>query len=1224
MNPSWEGIVAEAIRQSSEAAAVQLDAIHKRAADWTGRLSLLETEHGSHADAHQAAPTLAQAVTESVDHSLEGLRRRQHYLGSLHLVLFGRTGAGKSSFVEALTRGTGQRISPEGRLDFTTTVDEVAWGSVVVVDTPGIEGWADDGQRDVIEAEAHAAVQRADVVILVFDDYNQKVREFQQIAEWVALFGKVAIAILNVRDDEWRYDARLYDPDDREPAVQQIREHAGHIDRMLRSVGLEDVPIIAANLAWAFGARASEIGRHPAAAELERARDELTPIGLERVSNFDAFEDLMTALLSGDPASLRLGGLERERVTALHEIQALLRREERAAALLADQRELAVRTVLGRTGAPRLQDLEEIEPGADQDSVSELVSLLADDRYADVRDERGEVARLMTTHLDGPITAARSNGLTAARAELQQHDGRFASVSAQRLQTVALKAAAFDDVAARHSASALMRLAKDIAADAESLRADFVWEVRDFETGFDADTGRGRRSAGKVLGFGSAGGAAVAAVLAASNPLGWALGIGFVGGALARKLRRSGHRKRTEERLRVERELGTWLHGVAQDVQGAARTAGERQALILAGRAATADARQAARHRADEALLREVRRDVQAAKKEASAAAAPSELIEHAVATVEVARYPDDPDAGPKVWLGEDWLDTPSETATRERPRLDRPRLGDMIVIRTVPATTSERFWLAAERLAATGPELSAAVNAGRAVLAADPVVGFVGDFSSGKTSLIRRLATTWGVELSEHEFAVGAAPTTESIIEMRAGGLIVRDTPGLGSGDAEHDRIALAAVASASLLVVTHTPVGGRLDDIVDLLSPDGRALRTVHVLGRIDALSARPHTDPEGFMSLLEVKRSELARKLEASGLPPHADLPLPVAADPGRRHSGGRPWQLKDFLPFNGWDGIDDLSRVLFREAQRGRASAAIDCTRDAALRTCARLAADLDGMDLRSNEIQRVIDIYRRAADAHGRAEQRAAHALHAVMSDAVAERLEDLADMDTTRLRAVQQTPDSWLVTERLEGDFADWRDGVLGDLEQVYAELEQAVEARVGSRAFAAAFGDGAGATFDDFTKVLLEGLKAAAGKGAGAGEKFVAGLAAKIPALAGFAEQLGKAAARGAAAAAGLVLEAGAQALEDRAERRRADTMEDAKKAIHEAADAWVTETLEGTDTTASVLSEVVAFAEQMIHSPLASMTQAHDDVANGRAATTATVAAAENLILEANRALN
>src|SRR3954466_12451635 len=66
--------------------------------------------------------------------------------------------------------------------------------------------------------------------------------------------------------------------------------------------------------------------------------------------------------------------------------------------------------------------------------------------------------------------------------------------------------------------------------------------------------------------------------------------------------------------------------------------------------------------------------------------------------------------------------------------------------------------------------------------------VTFAGAYSSGKTSLLKRLLFDFGIPVPE-DLAVGADPTTFDPRTEQAGSLLLADTPGLGSGQALHNQ---------------------------------------------------------------------------------------------------------------------------------------------------------------------------------------------------------------------------------------------------------------------------------------------------------------------------------------------------------------------------------------------------------------------------------------------------
>ena len=142
------------------------------------------SDHGDGPGREVVAAYTALLTEKKIEAESRFTRQRDPGFATFNLVLFGRTGAGKSSLIEALSSGNGEPIS-QGESDWTTDVRDVYWRSSRLVDTPGIGGWGRSGSRAELEARAEAAVADADVVILCFDTQSQQDGEFSKIAQWV-------------------------------------------------------------------------------------------------------------------------------------------------------------------------------------------------------------------------------------------------------------------------------------------------------------------------------------------------------------------------------------------------------------------------------------------------------------------------------------------------------------------------------------------------------------------------------------------------------------------------------------------------------------------------------------------------------------------------------------------------------------------------------------------------------------------------------------------------------------------------------------------------------------------------------------------------------------------------------------------------------------------------------------------------------------------------------
>ena len=250
-------------------------------------------------------------LTEKKTEAESRFTRQRTRLETFNLVLFGRTGAGKSSLIEALSSGHGEPIS-QGESDWTTDVRDVHWRSSRLVDTPGIGGWGRTVSRAELEARAEAAVADADVVILCFDTQSQQAGEFSKIAQWVSRYGKPVVAVLNSRNARWRHPIRVGSQSGRRDLSRTVHEHMGHIRDELGLVDLPDVPVVAIHSKRAAFARTSDPYAGPDADSRRKQRDEY---GLERLlawSNLPALELLLTEALARHAAPLRLGMLHEQ------------------------------------------------------------------------------------------------------------------------------------------------------------------------------------------------------------------------------------------------------------------------------------------------------------------------------------------------------------------------------------------------------------------------------------------------------------------------------------------------------------------------------------------------------------------------------------------------------------------------------------------------------------------------------------------------------------------------------------------------------------------------------------------------------------------------------------------------------------------------------------------------------------------------------------------------
>lgn len=125
--------------------------------------------------------------------SYDDLEDRKKDLDVFSITLFGRTMAGKSTFMEILTKGNGASIG-NGAQRKTRDVRHYYWKGLEVTDVPGVAAF--EGQED--EQLAYHAASKADLVVfLITDDAPQSI-EAECYAQ-VRKLGKPILGVINIK-----------------------------------------------------------------------------------------------------------------------------------------------------------------------------------------------------------------------------------------------------------------------------------------------------------------------------------------------------------------------------------------------------------------------------------------------------------------------------------------------------------------------------------------------------------------------------------------------------------------------------------------------------------------------------------------------------------------------------------------------------------------------------------------------------------------------------------------------------------------------------------------------------------------------------------------------------------------------------------------------------------------------------------------------------------------
>ena len=921
-------------------------------------------------DERTLVAAIAEQLTELAAEQVDGM-------DAFTIALFGRTGAGKSSLLEALSAGDGGSISP-GDSDWTTAVRPVTWESCRVIDTPGVQGWGRTTERRELEERARAALVSADIVLLCFDTQHQQAGEFRKVAEWIAEFGKPAIAVLNVRLPNWRFPTRVPRSAVRWRLSRTVAEHAQHIREELAAIGIHEIPLVALHTQRAVYARATEPIQVPApqARSLRRLRAEVGPATLLDWSNLPLLEQLLVAAIESGAGKLRRGMLVRQLVGRLElAAQQLITQVEQPARYIVEQTEHGIEQMLGVLGAP-----ENYTGSTTGDAGGDLAASRA------VVERIHELERVRGSGLEAPPTGSAyryaQNRVDASLAELRraaadraEHLVNDAMRHQTQIDATAFHSQVFDLAEIERATSGLVGELTEYLQAKVGLTADDV--LADLRTvppstvTVDGAAGRNMQWAGNAAGAGLAIASGVAGAVTAGallgaaasstlgvvaaaniwNPIGWTLAIGGIAAGLTgpriRKwLHRRGARRREEELSRTRgaarKAVADTFDGLRDDMVawfvGAARRAVvERlgvvvdQALLLRRIIVTAADHQSTLQSVAERQRLQVRSGDSAAV-----------LLGNAVRVCEGAAQA--VPFGRSLWLGETWCDDPagligSSAAPVERPaRTGGGPLGDQVAdrLRRVLAEAAARprpgvgtDWLSLlTDLLADDPRARPMLDELTA-LAADrcPRVLLYGDYNVGKSSFIKRLLVDDGQTAPEN-LTVRGAPETAAVHSFDWLGLRLIDTPGLQSGVTGHSELAQAQLPDAALVVymLGATGVVGDRAGLDRVLRGDPehgivpKLDRTIFVVNRADELSINPFDDEDAFAQVLRRKENELRDALATTGALPGDGVPaeriLFVASDPGGQVGDDRSVTAADFDPFRRWDGMDEV-RAAFEE-------------------------------------------------------------------------------------------------------------------------------------------------------------------------------------------------------------------------------------------------------------------------------------------------------------------
>ena len=1027
-------------------------------------------------------------------------QRQQSALDTFNIVLFGRTGSGKSTLIETFTRGDGQSVSP-GELDWTLTVTDKEWQSCKIYDTPGINGWGGRADRSDLEKLAREAIETADIVLVCFDNSSQLDEEFKKLADWVQTFNKPVVAVLNVCNSRWRMPPKVPIGSQRAVLSRAVREHASNVVTQMERAGFARAPVVAISSKRALTSRSSLPYAGPDDAEAMQRQRELHGIDrLEDWSNFPRLEQLMATAIRRNAAEIRLGALHSQLQGVVKSFQdSLTQITKQAVATTETIEKEAIAKMLRLVGYPPQSD-EALRKPFLADDGSDMLEELEELRGGQFQaPSRGELEEFISQRLSAELGGLEAESLACAEEMIIS-----AFEQPKEIEGSEISAKAFDKQKIEESAKGVLaeaavfarRKVKLAIGDAEAdLRA--MAQISESANGRKGSgmkwAARGAKAGGILAGAATATLMALAA-LNIWNPVGWVLAVGgivsaalgFIGGPM----RKRAEKKRLEARSKTLAKIREEVRKVYDNIRSQVAEAGRSYCIEVAKSILSVPVRQALDYRKVEHAGLELQRNAAQMVADLPVTTADAAnllmLAMHEVQEGMIGEGAQTPNA---VWLGESWIQDPLgleaefREATPKRTKAYDPgaiaRMRD--ALRAVFARVGSKvrsgeggLWLdsALASLEGDSEALEAFADLREIAARGRPRIHLLGDYSAGKSSFIKRLLLDDGKPVPE-ELEIRADPTTEKVRVYPWQDVDLVDTPGFQSAHGSHTERALSSMPDAAAIILLFQPNLVTGDDAALRLGMNGSREEglvpkrefTFLAINRADELGVDPQESPEQFLVLSERKRVELRRALEAREITiANSDI-FCMASDPYGLVADRRDVSSADFDDNRAWDGFDAFMQA-YRSVAPMIRETGLDLTLlhggIARLRKLAKRVSALK--ERRQEERAAVLQLVSLIEDAVTKAtiianDQKAR--LRRVMRDAVAGlRNEVLEEGDQKQLDLKAGRINTWWEDKAIQGEVTRWSEEAATAFEDWHNATNEILERKLQSKSFKAAFPD--------------------------------------------------------------------------------------------------------------------------------------------------------------------
>lgn len=203
------------------------------------------------------------------------------------------------------------------------------------------------------------------------------------------------------------------------------------------------------------------------------------------------------------------------------------------------------------------------------------------------------------------------------------------------------------------------------------------------------------------------------------------------------------------------------------------------------------------------------------------------------------------------------------------------------------------------------------------------PVITVYGSYDTGKSSLIRRLLIELG-QVVPPWLTISARHETFEVNEIRAGGCMLRDTPGfvVEGSDARAElntELASEAIGLTDVAIVTVPPqlATAEYPVLSRLVQQDWTPGSLWFVISRFDEAGVDPDDDPDGYRELGTRKTAELQEALQLDPrVPVHVVCPDFAQMAGAERNADPSIWD-----DTREWDGIAGLLKAISEIAATG---------------------------------------------------------------------------------------------------------------------------------------------------------------------------------------------------------------------------------------------------------------------------------------------------------------